>query len=163
MDDVVKIALFHTLFNVVGVVLWYPFIETLANWVGRFFTKEVKQVTHFIHNVPLAVPELALEALQKEIMHLTDKIEEFALLSINIPPPKALEKQYGVDKLLEQYNQNFDISYEKLYEKIRLLEGEIYRYNSMLSSRDNLEAQKHLPLNRSKIDQRYAFRYQQLL
>ncbi|MDM5271030.1 Na/Pi symporter [Sulfurovum sp. zt1-1] len=140
IDDVVKIALFHTLFNLVGVVLWYPFIGSLANWVGKFFTKEVIQVTHFIHNVPLAVPELALEALQKEIIHLSDKIEEFALLSINIPPPKALEKQYGVDRLLELYNQNFDLSYEKLYEKIRLIEGEIYRYNSMLSSKDNLEA-----------------------
>jgi phosphate:Na+ symporter len=137
VDDVVRIALFHTFFNVVGVILWYPFIEALAQWVKRFFTKEEKHVTHFIHNVPLDVPQLALEALQKEIIHLTEKIEEFALLSINIPPPKALEKQYGVNKLLEQYDQNFDLSYEKLYEKIRLLEGEIYRYNSMLSSKES--------------------------
>ena len=140
VDDVIKITLFHTFFNVIGVLLWYPFIETLADWVKGFFKKEVKHVTHFIHNVPLDVPDLALEALQKEILHLADKIEEFALLSVNIPPPKALEKQYGVDKLLEQYNQNFDLSYEKLYEKIRLIEGEIYRYNSMLSAKDNHEA-----------------------
>jgi phosphate:Na+ symporter len=137
VDDVIKIALFHTFFNLIGVILWYPFIGILADWVKGFFKKEVKHVTHFIHNVPLDVPDLALEALQKEILHLEDRIEEFALLAINISPPKALEKQYGIDKLLEMHDQNYDISYEKLYEKIRLIAGEIHRYNSMLSAKDN--------------------------
>ena len=137
VDDVIKIALFHTFFNVIGVVLWFPFIERLTNWVKGFFTKEVKHVTHFIHNVPVDVPQLSIEALEKEILHLTEKIEEYALLAINIPPPKALEKNYGIDRLLEEYNENFDLSYEKLYEKIRLIEGEIYRYNSLLSGKDD--------------------------
>lgn len=137
VDDVVKIALFHTFFNVIGVLLWLPFIETLTNWVQKIYTKETKEVTHFIHNVSADVPQLAIEALEKEITHLSDKIEEYALLAINIPPPKALEKNYGVDRLLEAYSENFDLSYEKMYEKIRHLEGKIYRYNSLLSGKDD--------------------------
>jgi phosphate:Na+ symporter len=139
VDDVVKIALFHTFFNVVGVMLWFPFIEKLASWVKGFFIVKITPPTHFIHNVPTDVPDLALEALEKEIAHLSDKIEEYALLVINIPPPKALEKSYSVDKLLEKYDENFDLSYEKLYEKIRLIEGEIYRYSSILSAKNNSE------------------------
>ncbi|MFT7879819.1 MAG: Na/Pi cotransporter family protein [Sulfurimonas sp.] len=140
VDDVVRIALFHTFFNMVGVMIWYPFIGKLASWVKGFFAVKVKPPTHFIHNVPTDVPDLALEALEKEITHLADKIEEYALLVINIPPPQALEKSYSVDKLLEKYDQNFDLSYDKLYEKIRLIEGEIYRYSSSLSAKNSSEA-----------------------
>ena len=85
-DPVVSIAFFHTLFNLFGVFLWYPFISTLASFVEKFFSKEILHVTHFIHNVPTDVPELAIDALKKEIDHLCDKIEEYALLCINIPP-----------------------------------------------------------------------------
>jgi len=135
-DPVVSIAFFHTLFNLFGVFLWYPFISALASFVEKFFSKEILHVTHFIHNVPTDVPELAIEALQKEIDHLCDKIEEYALLCINIPPPQALEKNQSIDKLLEKYQENYDLSYEKLYEKIRLLEGDIYRYNALLSAKN---------------------------
>lgn len=139
VDDVVRIALFHTFFNVVGVILWFPFIEKLASWVKGFFVVKISPPTHFIHNVPTDVPDLALEALTKEIAHLADKVEEYALLVINIPPPQALGKSYSVDKLLEKYDQNFDLSYDKLYEKIRLIEGEIYRYSSILSAKNSSE------------------------
>ncbi|MFT7824633.1 MAG: Na/Pi symporter [Sulfurimonas sp.] len=142
IDDVVKIALFHTFFNAVGVMLWFPFIGKLASWVKSFFVKEMIHPTRFIHNVPTEVPDLALEALEKEIAHLSDKVEEFALLAINIPPPKALERGRSVDKLLEKYHENFDLSYEKLYEKIRSIEGEIYRYTSILSAKNNSELQQ---------------------
>jgi len=50
------------------------------------------------------------------------------LLAINIPPPKVLKAHTPTDKLLDRYEDNMELSYEKLYDPIRLLEGEIYRY-----------------------------------
>lgn len=140
VDGVVQIALFHTLFNVLGVALWYPFISMLDRGVKHLFTKETIHVTRYIHNVSVDVPDLAVDALEKEMQHLSEKIEEFALLAINIPPPKVYEQHAAVDKLLEQYDGNFDISYEKLYDNIRLLEGEIYRYISLLSAKNTTES-----------------------
>jgi len=136
-NGVVKIALFHTFFNLLGVILWYPFIPFLASWIQRFFKKEPVYASHYIQNVSVEIPDLALEALEKEIEHLSTRLEEFTLLSINIPPPKAYEKGVSIDKLLEHHHENFDLNYEKLYEKIRLLEGEIYRYLSLLSEKRN--------------------------
>ena len=132
---VVQVAIFHTFFNILGVLLWYPFIPLLAKAVKRLFRKEALHVTHYIHNVSVDVPDLAVDAVEKEMQHLSDKIEEFALLAINVPPPKAYEEGVSIDKLLDQYDENFDILYIKLYEKIRLLEGEIYRYISALSGK----------------------------
>ncbi len=141
-DGVVRIAVFHTLFNVLGVLIWYPFIAPLQRWLKRFFHKEPLHVTQYIRNVSTEVPDLALDALEKEIGHLSSRVETFALLAVNIPPPKALEKETGIDKLLERNTKNFDIDYDKLYRNIRLLEGEIYRYIARLSARSDDEAQQ---------------------
>jgi len=134
LDGVVKIALFHTVFNVIGVMLWYPFIPFLSAFVQHFFRKEPAHVTRYIQNVTIDVPDLALDALEKEVTQLAQNIEEFALLAINIPPPKVFEKEMSIDKLLERYSENFDLIYDKLYANIRLQEGEIYRYISRLSA-----------------------------
>ena len=139
-NSVIKIALLHTLFNALGVILWYPFIHFLTTFTQRYFKKEQEQVTQYISNVSIQVPEIAIEALQKEIAHLSRKIEEFVLLAINIPPPKALDETLAIDKLLAKYDINFDVQYDKLYRKIRLLEGEIYHYASELSTINNNEA-----------------------
>jgi len=139
-NSVIKIALFHTFFNAIGVILWYPFIHFLTTFTQRYFKKKQEQVTQYIYNVSVQVPEIAIEALQKEIVHLSRKIEEFVLLVINIPPPKALDESIAIDKLLAKYDINFDVQYDKLYRKIRLLEGEIYHYTSELSTINNNKA-----------------------
>ena len=127
-DSVIQIALFHTIFNLIGVILWFPFISPLALWLHHFFKKEPVHVTLYLHNVSTDVPDVALEALRKEVGHLSEEVERFALLAINIPPPKVLKDHTPTDKLLDRYQENMELSYEKLYDPIRLLEGEIYRY-----------------------------------
>ncbi len=132
-DSVIQIALFHTIFNVVGILIWFPFIAILAQWLQRFFKKEPLRVTKYIHNVPVDIPDVALDALRKEVMRLGKKVEEFALLAVNVPPPKVLEEDIAVKKLLDLYDDNLDLSYSKLYRKIRRLEGKIFRYIMQLS------------------------------
>ena len=127
-DSVIQIALFHTIFNLLGVLLWFPFIRPLATWLDRFFKKEPVHVTLYLHNVSTDIPDVALEALHKELDHLSEAVERFALLAINIPPPKVLKDHSPTDKLLDQYKDNIELSYKKLYDPVRLLEGEIYRY-----------------------------------
>ncbi len=137
-DSVIQIALFHTIFNLTGVLIWFPFITYLAKWLHRFFKKEPVHITKYLHKVPVDIPDVALDALQNEVAHLGKKIEEFALLAINIPPPKALEKGVSIKKLLDRYEENMELSYDKLYGHIRHLEGKVFRYVAQLS-RKNME------------------------
>jgi len=138
-DTVIQIALFHTIFNVVGVMIWFPFIAILAQWLQHFFKKEPIHITKYLHKVPVDIPDVALGALNNEVHHLGKKIEEFALLAINIPPPKALQKGVSVKKLLDRYEENMELSYDKLYVHIRHLEGKVFRYVAQLS-RKNTDA-----------------------
>ncbi len=152
VDPVIQIALFHTIFNMLGVVIWYPFIGPLSRGLQHLFKKEPEHVTKYIHNVSTELPGVAYDALQKEIVHLAKEVEKFALLAIKIPPAKALDDYASPEKLLDRYDENFDVSYERLYGRIRLLEGEILRFITRLATHiEDAEMQGELDKEARKI------------
>jgi len=64
-----KLALFHTAFNLLGVVLMWPLSDRLAHELGRRFRsgeEDEARPQHLDDNV-LAVPALALDALEQEV------------------------------------------------------------------------------------------------
>lgn len=68
-DAAAKLALFHTIFNVLGVLLMWPLAARLTRWLqGRFRAREEDeaQPRHLDDNA-LAVPALAVEALAREV------------------------------------------------------------------------------------------------
>jgi len=132
-EPVIALAMFHTIFNVLGVLLWFFWIPPLARFLNKRFTKEPSVVTKHIHTVTADVPIVALESMELEIHHLIQKVSEFSLLAINIVPPQALEKRHAIDKLLEHSKEPIDVSYTKLYTKLQELEGEIYDYALAIS------------------------------
>lgn len=64
------IALFHTLFNILGVILFFPFINALVRLLERMFPEKVTMVTRYINNVSQDMPEAAVQALYRELRHL---------------------------------------------------------------------------------------------
>ncbi len=83
-DSVLRLAVFHTLFNLFGVVLLIAFIPKIAN----FLTKTLKghntgeSVPLFINDSILPYKDTALEALDNEVKHLYDNA--FAIISHTI-------------------------------------------------------------------------------
>lgn len=68
----VSLALFHTLFNLLGVALMWPLTDRLTHFLqGRFRTREeeVGQPQYIDHNVA-SVPSLAADALRREMIRL---------------------------------------------------------------------------------------------
>jgi len=65
----VTLAIFHTLFNVLGVVLIWPFAKKLVNFLdARFITRlEMEGKPEFLDATILAVPALATNALLSEL------------------------------------------------------------------------------------------------
>jgi phosphate:Na+ symporter len=68
-NPVLGIAAFHTLFNLMGVVLFLPWISGLAHYLGRLFPERRAVLIRFILNTAAEVPEAAIEALRKEVLH----------------------------------------------------------------------------------------------
>jgi phosphate:Na+ symporter len=67
-----KLALFHTAFNILGVILIWPLADRLAGFLsGRFKSAEEDEARpRYIDKTVLAVPALALDALTRELHRL---------------------------------------------------------------------------------------------
>ena len=81
---VLAIALFHTLFNLFGVVLFLPLIPALVRLLRRLFPERRAILTRYLHNATPQVAEAALAALTNEVRHQL-------LLSI-----RAIGARYGL-------------------------------------------------------------------
>jgi len=81
-DYTLKLAVFHTVFNLIGVVVMTPFVGLLV----RFLEKVIQPKKHgetepyFLNDAVLEFPDTLLQAVRKEITHLYNNT---ALLFIN--------------------------------------------------------------------------------
>lgn len=137
-ETVEALALFHTLFNVLGVIIWFPLIPTLTRWLQTHFTVVKPVTTLYIHNVSHTLPALEHEALRQEVIHLGHKVCAFAVAAIHIPPEEGLQHHRSISKILETYKNPLFPSPIERYHELQHLEGEILDYAAALSLRIQL-------------------------
>ena len=67
-NAVLGVALFHTLFNVTGAVIFLPLISRMGRLLEKLFPEKRTVLTKYILNTTPEVPEAAIEALRKEVL-----------------------------------------------------------------------------------------------
>lgn len=74
---VVFLAMFHTLFNLLGVVVMLPLTRVLAQQLGRLFhsAEEDNARPRYLDNTLVKTPELAIAALGQEMKRLHNLVE----------------------------------------------------------------------------------------
>lgn len=119
-DAVIALALFHTLFNVLGVLLFLPFIHPLARLFNSTFPDRKTELTLYINNATKKVPEAAIAMLRKETLHLIEKVLRHNLRLLHI------------DEQLLFTNENSTTSKnssdKERYENLKLLQAEIMTF-----------------------------------
>jgi phosphate:Na+ symporter len=67
-----KLAVFHTLFNLLGVLLMLPLINRMVIWLEKNLRadKMERDGPRYLSDASLAIPEVALQAVTKETKHL---------------------------------------------------------------------------------------------
>ncbi|MEQ1440648.1 Na/Pi symporter [Fontimonas sp. SYSU GA230001] len=71
-DPAAKLALFHTIFNVLGVLLMWPFAGRLTVWLQHRFRvrEEDEGAPRYLDDTTLGVPTLAVDALEREVARI---------------------------------------------------------------------------------------------
>jgi phosphate:Na+ symporter len=71
-DYTLKLAVFHSVFNTIGIVVMLPFINTLVNFLtGAMPEKEVAFAKpRYLNDSAIELPDTAIEAVRKETLHL---------------------------------------------------------------------------------------------
>ncbi|WP_424933910.1 Na/Pi cotransporter family protein [Amaricoccus macauensis] len=71
-DETLALALFHTVFNVIGVLLIWPMTPAIVRHLNRRFRSREEEAArlHYLDSTVLAVPSMAVEAAIKESRRL---------------------------------------------------------------------------------------------
>lgn len=79
-EPLLELVFLNTLINLIGIILFFPFIPAFARFMNRRFVKsEPSGTCRFIKNVDPEVSDVALQALDNEISRVYTLVEEFIL------------------------------------------------------------------------------------
>ena len=83
-----KLAVFHTIFNTIGVLAMTPFIAPLVNFLERVIQPKTVTATQprYLKNSALDYPETAISAIRKEMLRLYDHTFDIIALGLQIKP-----------------------------------------------------------------------------
>ncbi len=126
-DAVMALALFHTLFNVMGVVLFFPFIGLMARFLIRTFPDRKEMLTVYLNNTPTEVTDAATASLRKEILHLFEECQLYTLRTFRIDDKLVFDHILPFEKNLPRRSTLPDF-----YAKVKLLHGEIIEFYARL-------------------------------
>lgn len=126
-DPLMELVLMNTLINVFGILLFYPLLPSFEKFLNRRFVQAAtKGETLFIKNIPAEVPDVALQALDRELEQVFFYTRQFILECFRTGMRnKDRESQWAMI-----FRTATDL--HKKYEKIKRLEDEILVYYSRL-------------------------------
>ena len=116
-NAVIGIALFHTIFNLIGVIAFYPFIRRYSAWLIRIIPDKRVTKTKFIHGLSPMVYDAAYSGIKHEIGHLTEEVMTFNRFII----------QEAVD---DKKFKSSKISLSEKYEELKILQAEIFKFSA---------------------------------
>lgn len=167
-DDnlVIGLAFFHTLFNLLGVLLFYPFIPMLANKVEEIISEKEIKLSTYIHNTNPEIVDAGIEAFRKEIICQLQLTLKYVDQLIN--PKKSKDSISYVE--LETYHADIFEYYGKLHQ-YEMKEDENIMLDKFLRASRNFmnvamnikDAQIELQTVKSEDDQTHKNAYQSLM
>lgn len=140
-DYAMKLALFHTVFNVIGVLTVSPFTHKLVVFLESLFVEieEGVERAKYLDDAVIAVPESALTALEKEVIHLYDNATEGLAHAISMHRHSFLNQE-NILEVVRKSNSKIDIDINKFYEiKIKELYSDIVKYATLSQDKMNEE------------------------
>ena len=126
-DSLMGLALFHTLFNILGVVLFIPFLGPFSRLLTRIYPDYKTILTVYLDQTPPEITDAATAALRKETGHLLQECQLYNLRLLRIDEKLV----FDVDLPFE-CNRKKKCSLDDLYENVKLLHAEIFTFYSQV-------------------------------
>jgi phosphate:Na+ symporter len=117
-DFAMKLALFHTIFNVLGVVIVSPFIGQMVRYLETLFQARergrgnAKYLTYEVMEIPAS----ALAAIRKETIHLYDKSLEAIVHAMNLHRSEIFSDS-EIEAIVEKSSKPFQIDINSIYQQ----------------------------------------------
>ena len=157
-DYTLKLALFHTIFNVLGVLIMIPLISRLERFLLKFFKdKNGKDIDEpkFLNEAILEFPATVISSLLKESKYLYKKaIFEIVAHGLNIHRDD-IKSDKKIKNILKNSTKKLKVDVENLYyQKVKTIYGEILKYASTAQKELNLSEKQNNKITDIKIANR---------
>ena len=126
-----KLALFHTIFSVTGVILLTPAISLLVKLSEKLIQKKVSSASKpkYLNQSVLSNPDASLAALRKEIINLYENCQKAMLHALNIHTTGLTRETLKVQ--LSKELTIIDTDIDEIYQKnLKSLYSEIIKFSS---------------------------------
>jgi phosphate:Na+ symporter len=143
-DWAMKLTLFHTIFNVIGVLVLSPFIPPLVKFLEGLFkeTRLKSGEPKFLDKGSIEVPLSALSAVVKESEHLYHNSMEIIVHGLSLHR-KDVFSEKDIEKILKESYKAVDIDIDRMYlVTVKNLYGDIIKFSTL--------AQDHMGVKDSK-------------
>jgi phosphate:Na+ symporter len=141
-DPVLALALFHTIFNAMGILLFIPLMKPVAGFITRMIKDKKKRFSRYIHHTGSEVPEAAIEAMTNETIYLVRLVMMHNLKLFNLETGLILS---AGNMPAPPDNSG---SPDKMYAVIKSIQSEIFIFSSELQARE-LTADEAVQLNKN--------------
>ncbi|WP_190809441.1 Na/Pi cotransporter family protein [Flagellimonas sp. S3867] len=137
-DFTLKLALFHTIFNVLGVITMLPFIKMIERFLMKFFRETDDkgiEVPKYLNESVLKFPGTVVSALIKESKYLFENaVFEIVTHALNIHRGD-IKSSLRPKEIIENSKEDLKTDVRDLYyNKVKTIYGEIIRYATTAQS-----------------------------
>ena len=129
-DYALKIAVFHTLFNLMGLVLMAPFIQRLADFLEKTVNVSRTDIAAplYLNSASMEVPAAATEAIRMELINLYD--QAFRLIAHGLSLHRGtIRSELDLKEAASSTQRVMDLDVDLYYERyIKNLHGSIVEF-----------------------------------
>ncbi len=157
-DYTLKLALFHTLFNVFGVLIMIPFIKVLEKFLMKYVKdKHEKDIDEpkYLNKAVLEFPGTLDTSLEKETKYLFENaIFEIVAHALNMHRSDIRSDQ-KIRAVVKKSKKEMDVNVRDLYiKKVKTIYGKIIEYATKAQMELNLEKAQSQRITEIKIANR---------
>ncbi len=136
-DFALKLAVFHTIFNVLGVLLMLPLMRGLISFLERSIIEPIPDVSQprYLNDAADDFPQTLEIALRKEVMHLYENAMTLILHGLNLHRKDVLSAN-SVAEVVRSSRTPTDMDIEESYRrKIKTLYSAIVEFSTRVGEK----------------------------
>ena len=137
-DYALKLAVFHTIFNLLGVMLMVPLLGRLIAFLERTIVEPIPDISkpRYLSEAVDEFPATIEVALRKEVHHLQDNAVELIAHGLNLHR-HALYDAKDIEAFVAASNKPFDIDLNERYEaRVKSLYSAIVDFTTRVGEKD---------------------------
>ena len=146
-DYAMKLSLFHTVFNLAGLIIFSFFIPKLVSYLKTLFVEDKEtyiQKPKFLDEQVVAVPSVALDATKKETIHLYENATEVLSHAIMLHRHRYLGKD-DISTVVKESTDIIELNIDDFYQtRIKSLYSDIIDYSTYFIN--DLDSEKRVYL-----------------